>query len=41
MAAPKQSWYKSVWFIGLVITLSGFGFFTLLFYWISKILVKA
>lgn len=38
MAAPKQSWYKSVC---LVITLSGFGFFTLLFYWISKILVKA
>ncbi|MDF2631291.1 MAG: hypothetical protein K0R39_5122 [Symbiobacteriaceae bacterium] len=33
MSDSRQPWYKSTMFIGAVLTLAGFGFFTLL-YWL-------
>lgn len=33
MSDSRQPWYKSTLFIGTILTLAGFGFFTLL-YWV-------
>ncbi|HYG56843.1 MAG TPA: hypothetical protein VD902_02055 [Symbiobacteriaceae bacterium] len=33
MSGSRQPWYRSPAFIGLLLTLGGFGFFTLL-YWL-------
>jgi hypothetical protein len=35
MSTSPQPWYKSVLFVGTVLTLLGFGFFTLLYYLLS------
>jgi len=40
MSDSRQPWYKSVGFIGLLLTLGGFGLFTLLYYLVSIVLLK-
>lgn len=40
MSESRQPWYKSPGFVGLLITLAGFGFFTLLGYLVSQWLLK-
>ncbi|MFZ5815049.1 MAG: hypothetical protein ACOY93_07060 [Bacillota bacterium] len=39
MSEPKQKWYKSPAFIGLILTLAGFGLFTLAAKWLSERLI--
>lgn len=36
MTQTKEKWYKSPGYLGLIITLGGFAFFTLLFKWLSE-----
>ena len=38
MSNTRQPWFKSVLFIGAVLTLAGFGFFTLLYWAIARFL---
>lgn len=37
MSKTREPWYKSVLFIGTVLTLAGFGFFTLLYVAIARL----
>lgn len=36
MSEPKEKWYKSPAFIGLILTLAGFGGFVLVAKWVSE-----
>lgn len=36
MSESRQPWFKSPAFIGLLITAAGFGFFTLLYLFLSR-----
>lgn len=36
MSEPRERWYKSPAFIGLIATLAGFGFFVLLGKFVSE-----
>lgn len=38
MSDSPQPWYKSVLFVGTAITLGGFGFFTLLYWLIARLI---
>lgn len=40
MSQSDQKWYKSPAFIGFLLTAAGFGFFTLLFKYLSEWLLS-
>jgi len=36
MSDSRQPWFKSPAFVGMLLTLGGFGFFTLLYFLLSR-----
>jgi hypothetical protein len=40
VSESRQPWYKSPLFVGAVITAAGFGFFTLLYFLVTLLLLR-